>query len=125
MPRSQKPVWSPYAGGCERGHSGPACARRGSGSEESPVVGALVPTLSLTTMRRHAAAQGFRIWKVRKNAVSYWEYGPYTLTYVGMNAVELRGVGVEELAAFLKRPVQLEQTLQEEVPLASRSAVLC
>ena len=84
-----------------------------------------MPTLSLTTMRRHAAAQGFRIWKVRKNSLSYWEYGPYTLIYVGMNAVELRGVGVEELAAFLERPAQLEQTLQEEVPSAARSAVLC
>jgi len=84
-----------------------------------------VPTLSLTTMRRHAAARGFRIWKVRENSVSYWEYGPYTLIYVGMNAVELRGVEVEELAAFLERPAQLEQALQDEVPLAARSTVLC
>jgi hypothetical protein len=64
---------------------------------------------SLTTLRRHAAAQGYRIWKVRKDSVSYWEYGPYTLIFVGINAVELRGVGVEELAAFLKKPAQLEQ----------------
>jgi len=84
-----------------------------------------VPTLSLTTMRRHAAAQGFRIWKVRKNSVSYWEYGPYTLIYVGINAVELRGVGVEELAAYLKRPVLLEQALPEDGLLAARSPVLC
>ena len=65
-------------------------------------------TLSLTTMRRHAAAQGYRIWK------------PQRLRHLrGIRPVHLdlrrhehsrtRSVRVEEVAAFLKRPVQIGQ----------------
>ena len=67
-------------------------------------------TVSLRTLRRRAAAQGYRIWKVRKESALYWDYGPYTLTIVDSYAVELRGASLEELADFLEKPAELQET---------------
>ena len=61
-----------------------------------------MPTPSLRTLRRRAAAQGHRVWKVRRTSDLYWEYGPFTL--IDNNIVTLRGVDLPELAAFLGRP---------------------
>ena len=66
--------------------------------------------VSLKTLRRRAAAQGYRIWKVREGSALYWEYGPYTLTVVDSYAVKLRGASLEELAAYLEKPAELQET---------------
>ena len=53
-------------------------------------------TPSLSTLRRRAARQGYRIWKVRRGSDLHWDYGPYTL--INNNMVALRGVGMEGLS---------------------------
>ena len=58
-------------------------------------------TLSLTTLRRHAAGRGYRLWKVPDGSALNWDYGPYTLTSTASNEVTLRGVGLDDLADFL------------------------
>ena len=58
-------------------------------------------TPSVSTLRRHAASQGFRLWKVPDGSALDWEYGPYTLTNTASNDVALRGVGLDDLADFL------------------------
>jgi len=65
---------------------------------------------SLNTLRRHAASQGYRLWKVPDGSALDWDYGPYTLTVAASNEVELRGVGLNELADFLERPRGLLST---------------
>jgi hypothetical protein len=60
-------------------------------------------TPSLSTLRRRAAAQGYRLWKVPNRSSLDWEYGPYTLTIVVSNEVALSGVGLPELADFLEQ----------------------
>ena len=69
-----------------------------------------MPIVSLRTLRRHAAVLGDRIWKVREGSPLHWDYGPYTLTDVETNAVELRGVDFDELAAFLEKPAEVGET---------------
>ena len=66
-------------------------------------------TPSLSTLRRRAARQGYRIWKVRRGTPLSWEYGPYTL--INNNMVALRGVGLEELSAFLDCPAERREAV--------------
>ena len=73
---------------------------------------------SLRTLRRRAATHGYRIWKVRRGSDLYWDYGPYTL--VDNNMVALQAVGLEEMAAFLDRPTECQETV---VSPAARRAV--
>ena len=73
--------------------------------------GVPLSTPSLSTLRRRAAAQGYRIWKVREGTDLSWEYGPYTLSIRASYAVELRGVGLDELALFLDRPAECQEAV--------------
>ena len=71
-------------------------------------------TPSLSTLRRHAAAQGYRLWKVPNRSSLDWDYGPYTLTIVVSNEVALSGVGLDELADFLERHRCLKATVRAD-----------
>ena len=59
------------------------------------------------TSEREAAEQGYSIWKVRSSTREFWEFGPYALITDDINRLELHGVGIEELAAFLDREAVL------------------
>ena len=59
-------------------------------------------TLSLSTLRRHAASQGYRLWKVPDGITLDLDYGPYSLTIAASNEIAVRGVSLEALADFLE-----------------------
>jgi hypothetical protein len=58
-------------------------------------------TVNLRDLRRRAAEQGYSIWKVRSSTRDSFEFGPYALITDDHEKLELHGVGIEDLAAFL------------------------
>ena len=91
-----------------RGTSGTRRGRAACGESHSRG-GVPLFTPSLSTLRRRATAQGYRIWKVRDGSDLFWEYGPYTLSIRATYAVELRGVCLDELALFLDRTAECQE----------------
>jgi hypothetical protein len=58
-------------------------------------------TVNLRDLRRRAADQGYTIWKVRSSTRESFEFGPYALITEDSQKLELHGVDIEDLAAFL------------------------
>ena len=72
--------------------------------------------ITLSTLRRRAVARGYHIWKVPERSLLYLDYGPYTLSVTASYAVQLRGVGMDELAAFLQEPARLSESATGRPP---------
>ena len=67
-------------------------------------------TITIRTLRRRAAEQGYSIWKVHSSTREYWEFGPYALISDDNNSIDLHGVGIDELVQFLDGRTELRET---------------